>query len=155
MSTAHSHDNMVPPAALKLAGLLILASLALVVATRANLLPASATAAELRSQARIAPVSERQLLFADAKGFVRITDAGTGDQIALIGQENSGFIRGVMRGLARERRMHGFDASQPFRLTLYANTELVLTDLATGRIIELSGFGDTNKAAFLNLLERR
>ena len=64
-------------------------------------------------------------------------------------------IRGLMRGLARERRMHGIGAEPPFRLTRYTDTQLTLTDTATGRVIELSGFGATNTATFAALLEAR
>jgi putative photosynthetic complex assembly protein len=155
MSSTHRHDNMVPPAAIGLACLLVVVTLLLVAFTRAGVLPASPSAAQLRSEARIRPVAERLLFFADDKGFVRVTDARSGDTIAMLGQEGSGFIRGVMRGLARERRMHKLDASRPFRLTLYADTQLALTDLATGRVVELSGFGGTNRAAFARLLENR
>jgi hypothetical protein len=51
--------------------------------------------------------------------------------------------------------MHGFGGDRPFRLTLYADGELVLTDTATGRLVELNGFGNTNRAAFLRLMEAR
>jgi len=152
MSAAHHHDNMVPPAALGLGGLLVIASLVLVTAVKVDLLPASKSAAQLRAEAGIRPVAERMLRFADVNGFVQVTDAKTGNTVAMLGQEGSGFIRGVMRGLARERRLHHLGASDPFRLTLYADTQLVLTDTATGRIIELTGFGETNRAAFLALL---
>ena len=84
-----------------------------------------------------------------------VTDARTGAKVASFGQEGSGFIRGVMRGLARERRMHGHGAQAPFRLTRYVDDQLSLVDMATGRIIELNGFGHTNVAAFNRLLEAR
>lgn len=153
MSAAHRHDGLIPAGAIRIAGLLVLFSFLFVLAVRLNLLPAAPTAAQLRDEAQVAPIAERRLLFADQNGFVSVTDARDGRVVAMIGQEGSGFIRGVMRGLARERRMHGFDASQPFRLTLYADGELVLTDTATDRLIELNGFGGTNRAAFLKLLE--
>lgn len=155
MSAAHRHDNMVPPVALGLATLLVLATLLLVVLARAGVLPASRSAADLRAETQVRPVAERLLLFADVDGFVKVTDARSGDTVAMLGQEGSGFIRGVMRGLARERRMHGLGAARPFRLTLYADTQLSLTDTATGRVIELSGFGATNREAFRKLLEAR
>ena len=155
MSAAHRHDNLIPAGAIRLAGLLVATSFAFVLAVRLNVLPASPTAAELRQQTHVAQVSERLLLFADQNGFVRVSDARTGQTVAMIGQEGSGFIRGVMRGLARERRMYGFDAARPFRLTLYADSELTLTDTATNRLIELGGFGETNRAAFLKLLAAR
>lgn len=155
MSAAHRHDNLVSPGAIGLAGLLVAAVLLLVILARAGFLPASPSAAERRAEARVQPVAERLLAFADVNGNVQVTDARTGAQVALLGQDGSGFIRGVMRSLARERRQHGFDASRPFRLTRYADGQLALADLATGRVVELTGFGSTNRAAFARLLEAR
>lgn len=149
----HSHENMVPTGAIVFAGVLVLSAFTMVASVRSNLLPAAPTASELRNEKHVSAVAERMLNFADtADGFVLITDAATGAEVARIGQEGSGFIRGVMRGLARERRMHGFDGAKPFRLTLWGDTALTLTDTATGRIIELNGFGHTNRAAFLKLI---
>lgn len=155
MSTAHRHDNLVPKGALTLAGALVGGSLLLVVAVRADWLPTSASPIAQRAASKVPVVAERLLRFDDVQGSVRVTDARTGENVATLGQEGSGFIRGVMRGLARERRMHGIDAGPPFRLALYADTQLVLTDLGTGRVIELTGFGSTNRAAFSRLLEPR
>jgi putative photosynthetic complex assembly protein len=59
-----------------------------------------------------------------------------------------------MRGLARERRMHGIDSTPPFDLTLWKDGELSLTDTVTGRSVELNAFGTTNRATFLDLLTR-
>jgi len=95
------------------------------------------------------------LRFADVDGAVVVTNAQNGATVASFGQEGSGFIRGVMRGLARERRMHGHGPQAPFRLTRYVDGQLSLTDMATGRVIELNGFGHTNVAAFNGLLEAR
>lgn len=149
----HSHENMVPKAAIAFAGALILASFTLVASVRSNLLPAAPTAAELRQEQGIVKVRERMLHFADTEaGEVLVTDAKSGEEVARIGQEGSGFIRGVMRGLARERRMHGLDASQPFRLTLWQDSAVTLIDPTTDRTLELNGFGGTNRAAFLKLL---
>jgi putative photosynthetic complex assembly protein len=149
----HSHDNMVPPAAIAFAGALILASFTLVLSVRSNILPAAPTQAELRQEKGVKPVRERMLHFADtADGFVLVTDARSGAEVARIGQEGSGFIRGVMRGLARERRMHQLGAKVPFKLTLYQDTSLTLVDPTTGRTLELNGFGHTNRAAFLKLI---
>lgn len=155
MSTAHRHDNLIPPGAVRLASGLVVGTLLLVAGVRADWLPASSSPVAQRAAARVQPVAERHLRFADVNGQVVVTDARTGDQVAALGQEGSGFIRGVMRGLARERRMYGLGAEKPFRLTLYADTQLVLTDLATGRVIELTGFGGTNRQAFARLLEAR
>lgn len=149
----HSHENMVPTAAIAFAGALVLASFTLVASVRSNILPAAPTQSELRQVKGVKPVRERMLHFADTPdGFVLVTDATTGEQVAKIGQEGSGFIRGVMRGLARERRMHKLDGRVPFKLTLHQDTSLTLVDPTTGRTLELNGFGHTNRAAFLKLI---
>lgn len=155
MSHAHSHANMVPSGAVALATGVVAASVLLVVAVRADWLPASQSPVEKRAAAQLQPVTERLLRFADVGGNVQVTDARTGAVVGSFGQEGSGFIRGVMRGLARERRMYRVGAEPPFRLALYPDTQLVLTDTATGRVIELGGFGATNRAAFAQLLEAR
>lgn len=155
MSVAHRHDDLIPPGAIRLAGLLVAFTLSFVLLVRIGALPASPSASQLRQELHVAVRAERRLRFADENGFVRVDDALTGQRVAMIGQEGSGFIRGVMRGLARERRMYGDGNRTPFRLTLFADGELVLTDEATGRLIELGGFGATNRGAFLKLLAKQ
>jgi putative photosynthetic complex assembly protein len=148
-----NNDNMVPPAALKAAGMLILFSLLLVIAVRAGLLAPTTPASELRRAAAVAPTAERLLRFSDhPDGTVRVTEAANGDVVAVVGREGGGFIRGVLRGLARERRQHRIGAAPPFRLTLWADGALALTDTATGRVIELNGFGPDNRATFMRLM---
>lgn len=151
--SGHSHDNMAPPGALALAGALVGLSLLLVLGVRFDWLAPSPTAASLRSDAGVAPVAERLLRFSDrSDGAVVVEDAVSATTVAVIGREGSGFIRGVMRGLARERRMHGAGQQPPFRLTAWNDGALSLVDTATGRVIELNGFGPTNRAAFARLL---
>jgi len=64
----------------------------------------------------------------------------------------NGFVRSVLRGLARERRARGVGSEPPFRLTRWADGRLTLDDPATGRTIELAAFGPTNAGAFAPLL---
>jgi hypothetical protein len=63
-----------------------------------------------------------------------------------------GFVRGVLRGLARERRLKDVGPDAPFRLEQWSDNGLTLTDLGTGRQIELGAFGSTNRAAFAVML---
>lgn len=151
--SGHSHTNIAPPAALRAAAALILLSLLLVATARLGLWDPAPPAAERRIASGLAPVAERTLHFSDrADGHVVVTDAGTGEQVALLGREGSGFVRGVMRGLARERRQHQAGAEPPFRLAQWPDGALSLTDTATGRVVELNGFGPTNRAAFARFL---
>ncbi|GLR47748.1 photosynthetic complex assembly protein PuhC [Sphingomonas astaxanthinifaciens] len=149
----HSHENMVPPGALKAAFALIAVSLLLVSAVRLGLVSAGPSPAEARAEAHEVPVAERLLRFADSPdGKVLVSDASSGAEVAAIGTEGSGFIRGVMRGLARERHLAGDGAAAPFRLARWPDGALSLTDTATGRVIELGSFGPTNRAAFAAFL---
>jgi putative photosynthetic complex assembly protein len=151
--SAHGHERIAPPAALALGTGLALVSLLLVASVRLGLVEPSPSAASLRSAGHTAPAAERLLRFSDeADGTVLITDARTGARIDVVHREDGGFVRGVMRGLARERRQHRIGSQPPFRLTRWRNGALSLTDPSTGRIIELDGFGHTNRASFARLL---
>ena len=120
MSDDHSHENMIPPGALKAAIALVGVSLLLVGAVRVGAVGGSPSASELRVAAQLRPVAERRLRFVDAAdGHVLVSDAVNGEAVATIGSEGGGFIRGVMRGLARERRQHREGASAPFRLAAW------------------------------------
>ncbi|MGF1549877.1 MAG: photosynthetic complex assembly protein PuhC [Sphingomonadaceae bacterium] len=154
MSATHSHENTVPKGALVLAAMLVSISLLLTSAVRVGALDPVPTAAAQRSAAGTGLVERRSLRFLDrADGAVLIEDAATGERVAIVGEEGGGFIRGVMRGLARERRMYGAGARPPFELALWEDGALSLTDSVTGRVIELGGFGADNRAAFARLLE--
>lgn len=157
MSAAHTHHNgPFPPGALWMAGGMIAFSIAAAVAVRTGIMPVQASPTALRAEHHVTALATRDLRFTDrADGAVVITDAGTGavNSIIVPGQK-TGFIRGVMRGLARERHMHGIGAEPPFRLTAWADGELSLVDLATGRSLELTSYGPTNRASFAALLEK-
>ncbi|NDA46215.1 MAG: photosynthetic complex assembly protein [Alphaproteobacteria bacterium] len=68
----------------------------------------------------------------------------------------NGFIRGTLRGLARERLRSGLGAEQPFVLIHWNNGSISLQDESTGRRVDLDAFGITNAQAFaqLFLIER-
>lgn len=160
MSTAPASTrgkaDMLPRGTLALAGGLVVFALVATSAVRLFGIPPSASPAAMRAQAHIAPVATRDLRFLDrADGAVVIEDVHTGRPAAIIepGQK-TGFIRGVMRGLARERRSRGIGDAPPFALTLWRDGELSLTDSATGRSIEMTAFGTANRAAFAALLAR-
>lgn len=149
------HLHTVPRGAILAASLFVLSTIAMTGAVQAGLIASPPEASEARAAAGTPAIADRLLLFADMPdGTVRISNAATGAPVATLVREDGGFIRGVMRGLARERRMHGVGAAAPFRLTLWDDGALSLTDPETGRIVELNGFGPSNRGAFLRLLGR-
>lgn len=133
------------------AGLLVALTLALVAAAKLT------TIGVYRAPPPQAQII-RDLRFEDRpNGSIAVFDASTNEEAAVLAEGANGFIRGVLRSFARERRANedaittatsGF----PFRISLSADQELSIQDLATGRFIELNAFGETNAGAFAQLL---
>ena len=154
MSAVH-HDRPFPRGALALAGSLVGFALLATISVRVGLFPVQSSPVALRAATAVQPIASRDLRFTDrADGAVVIEDVGKGAiATVIVPNQKTGFIRGVMRGLARERRMNGIGSEPPFRLTLWKDGQLSLTDTATGRSLELNAFGVTNRATFAALLE--
>lgn len=155
MSLVHDHENTVPRPALLLAGALVATTLALTGMVRVGVLDREAVPAVERAKANVAAVEVRHLVFEDrADGAVMVKDSDNGETLAvMLGEgDGGGFVRGVMRGMARERKMKGIGPAAPFELTQWENGSLSLRDPATGRAIELGSFGATNRAAFARFL---
>ncbi|MDP3493919.1 MAG: photosynthetic complex assembly protein PuhC [Hyphomonadaceae bacterium] len=99
------------------------------------------------------PVAARDLVFFDMEnGAVEVRESG-GERVVFVAEPGTnGFIRGVMRGMARNRHAHGLGQEEAFRLAQWQNGRLSLEDLATGKVIELGAFGAENRKAFAQLL---
>lgn len=107
------------------------------------------------AQAGIRPVAQRDLRIADrADGAILVADARSGRVLEEVPAGGEGFLRGAMRGLARERLRAGAGPEAPFRLSAWPDGRLTLEDSATGQIMELHAFGRGNAEAFLKLLAR-
>lgn len=124
---------------------LVLATLGLVATARLGGVPVEA-------RADAPATAMRTLRFEDRPdGSLRITDAASGAAVGRIEGE-AGFVRGTLRGLARERKRAGIGAEAPFTLTARNDGRLTLADPATGRRVDLESFGPTNAGAFARLL---
>jgi putative photosynthetic complex assembly protein len=103
-----------------------------------------------------AAVESRDLQFEDGEGgAVLVFDASDHRLVDTLAPGSNGFIRVVMRGLARERRLGDIGAQPPFRLTRYAGGQITLTDTSTGKQIDLGAFGSSNAEAFARLMNLR
>lgn len=99
------------------------------------------------------PVKVLDLRFDDRRdGAIVVTDNGQGEVVDVLAPGTSGFVRNVMRSLARERRMNGHGAEASFRMTRWADGRLTIDDPATGRHVDLGAFGSMNTASFARLL---
>lgn len=95
-------------------------------------------------------VAERSISFQDRADGAVVASA-EGAPIAVFEGEQ-GFVRGILRSLARERRGEGVGSTVPFHLTAWADGRVTLVDEATHQTVELEAFGSTNVAKFTDLL---
>jgi len=84
-------------------------------------------------------------------GAVAVLDAATREPVEVLAPGTNGFVRSVVRGLVRERRLRDVGPEPAFHLTRWADGRLSLDDPATGRTVELGVFGPTNAGAFAAL----
>lgn len=144
---SHSHNATVIPRGV-LIGAAALVGLTIALAGTARLTGFGTTRI-------VAPpaVESRDLSFADqSDGSIAVRDAATGQVIAEVAPGTNGFLRGALRGLARERRQFGVGEAPPFRLSRTADGRLLLIDTATHRIVDLAAFGASNAGAFAGLM---
>jgi putative photosynthetic complex assembly protein len=121
---------------------------------------ASVTLARIRHwQGTAAPAAQAitvlHLQFADREdGAIDVTDADRAAaeaHIATVAPRSNGFMRGVLRGLARARRNEHLPLYAPFTLTRWSDGRLTLADPATGRSIAIEVFGPDNSRPFAAL----
>lgn len=151
MAEEHSHQIHVPKGALIAAGLLILLTISAVAAFRiAGLNPAAQTPVPER------PVEVRELRFEDSEDgeviVYEITEGAPDRVVHVVQPGEGGFIRGVLRSMARSRRASDIGPEHPFLLIAEANGTLLLEDPQTGERVWLPAFGPTNIAAFRAML---
>ncbi len=132
------------PAPIVAGAALMLATIVVAAAVRLSGMPIHAPDAP--------PVVVRELRFTDQPdGSIAVIDAAKGQQFASI-EGQAGFVRGTLRGLARERHRESIGEEQPFELIGRADGRLTLIDPSTHRRVDLESFGPTNAAAFARLL---
>jgi putative photosynthetic complex assembly protein len=139
-------DKQLPRGALLGAGFLVISALLMVgVARLTGYGPAKPPAS--------AVVETYDLRFEDrADGAVLIYSDATNRLVDTLQPGTNGFVRGVLRGLARERRAESIGPTAPFRLTRWADGRLSLDDPSTSRHVDLEVFGPTNAGAFADIL---
>ena len=125
--------------------LMIAATVAVISFARFNAPPSTQPATERIAQ-------QRTLRFDDLPdGAVAAIDTSDGHLVQRFEGEQ-GFLRGTLRAMARERKLHDVGRSEPFELLLHADGRLTLLDPQTGMRIALESFGATNTGVFARLL---
>jgi putative photosynthetic complex assembly protein len=151
---ADHHDPTVPTAAIKAAGLMLLAILLLTAAVSFGLIDKSADPVASRMAAHVGVQEARSLRFADgANGAVIVTDTNTDTIIYTAAAGEGGFLRATVRRLAKARAAKGIGSQPPFILTRWDNGALSLRDPETGKNAEIIGFGKSQTDMFAAMLK--
>ena len=147
MSTAQPlHRGMRIPKSLALIAVGGLAALILFVAYYVD-------SGKLTREADAQAVITKQLRFEDrSDGSIAVISASDGRVVKVIEGE-AGFVRGILRAMARERRIKEVNQTIPFELIARADGRLTLLDPATGNRIDLESFGKDNVIEFAVLLK--
>ncbi len=105
-------------------------------------------------QIPVAPaVAERFLRFEDLPdGSLVVYDDANGAMLETLEPGDGGFIRGVLRTMARERMLHRVANTEPFRVALREDGAVTLEDQGTDILLQLRAFGESNEGAFAALL---
>jgi putative photosynthetic complex assembly protein len=108
---------------------------------------------KLTREADAKAVITKQLRFEDrSDGSIAVISAPDGQVVKVIEGE-AGFVRGILRAMARERRIKEVNQTIPFELIARADGRLTLLDPATGNRIDLESFGKDNVIEFAVLLK--
>lgn len=146
MSTTAHHASDVPRGALFAIGGMVLATVLTVAAVRL-------TGVGAQHLVDAPTVATRDFRFEDRPdGSIVVIDASTRHTVDTVAPGTNGFLRGTMRGLARERMRRSIGPEQPFRMTGHADGRLTLEDPATGRRVDVGSFGPTNAAVFAHIM---
>ena len=122
----------------------VLFTLALTSATQLGLIAPSPSASEIRAAQSATALRSRVLRVCrwrqGHRGRHRCDQRRY--RACLSASEGSGFIRGVLRGMGRDRHRRGRSRwMTPYELNHWSDGSLSLTDTATNRIVELGAFG--------------
>jgi putative photosynthetic complex assembly protein len=135
-----------PRAPLFALGAMVIASVVTVAAVRL-------TGVGAVHEADAAPVATREFRFEDRPdGSIVVLDAAGTRVVDTVAPGTNGFLRGTMRGLARERMRQGVSPALPFTMIGRADGKLTLLDPGTGRRVDLGSFGPTNAAVFAHIM---
>jgi putative photosynthetic complex assembly protein len=154
MNHAAHHDATVPRGAVIGAATVLLFTMALTGAVSLGWIPQSADPEASRAAQNVAAAQSRDLRFVDrADGAVIVSDAVTGEMVKIVEFGQGGFLRATVRRMAKARIAAGISAEPPFKLTLWENGALSLSDPQTGRDAEIHGFGADHSKMFADMLQ--
>ena len=106
------------------------------------------------ADAEARPMMMNELRFEDrADGGITIREVGTERVVQELEPGDGGFVRGVLRAIARERKRQEIGGEAAFRMIAWSDGRVSLEDTVTGHRAELIGaFGEDNTASMVEIL---
>lgn len=142
----HLHTQTVPRPALWAAAFLIMLTLGLAGASRMMRSQANAEASPPAREVVMVRFEDRP------DGSLAVLEAESRRELSALPPGSNGFVRGVLRGMFRSRKLESMSRDASFRLAREADGRLTLDDPESGRRVDLDSFGPTNSAAFEGIL---
>lgn len=90
----------------------------------------------------------------EGAGSLTVRRVVDGSVVAVLEGTASGFLRGMMRSLGRQRDVAGVSRDAPYRISRWPDGSLTFDDPATGESIAVRAFGPDNLRQVHDLLER-
>jgi len=97
-------------------------------------------------------VESRTLYFEDGEDGAVIVREGD-EIIEVLASGDGQFVRGVLRAMARQRRLSSGGPEEPFTLVHWADGRVSIEDPVSGERVVLNAFGSENLQAFARLLD--
>lgn len=135
---------------------IILAAIALLLFSAAAVVFGQATGMGLVKQQVGQPVAVRDVIITRGAGdTVVVTDAATGQTVAVYPPDAGGFVRGSLRAFERMRQVAAVPTDAAYRIIQWDTGRVSLSDTVTGERIYLEAFGRDQATAFAALLDQK
>jgi len=90
----------------------------------------------------------------EGAGTVTVRRAEDGAVVTVLPEKESGFLRGMMRSLGRQRDVANVAKDAPYRISLWPDGSLSFDDPSTGESIAVRAFGPDNLQQLSDLMKR-
>jgi len=107
-----------------------------------------------RDRARAAEVDQVRSNLLEGAGTVTVHRAEDGAVVMVLPEKESGFLRGMMRSLGRQRGVANVAKDAPYRISQWPDGSLTFDDPSTGESIAVRAFGPDNLQQLADLMKR-
>jgi putative photosynthetic complex assembly protein len=152
MSHAHEHPTVPRPVLLLAAGMCLFTLVVAGISAHDKRVNRATTDAQIMTMIEEGSAVRADLAFQDKPDGSILVLNQHGDLVTEVRPAEDSFVRGVLRGFARERRARNIGTVPVFVLSYAEDGRMTLHDPQTGHRVVLNAFGPDNVRAFARLL---